>query len=134
MTSKSTETETVLADARNRFGFEPNVIREMATNPVSARLYLKARTSLRNVYSPPREHQAVQLAIAAHTAGGKMTGCDLSDMQIIFNGGVPTDASLANVVKAARMVHSKKGWLDEKELTELEQLRIDRPRLYEIVV
>ena len=63
-----------------------------------------------------------------------MTGCDLSDMQIIFNGGVPTDASLANVVKAARMVHSKKGWLDEKELTELEQLRIDRPRLYEIVV
>jgi len=54
MTSKSTETETVLADARNRFGFEPNVIQEMATSPVAARLYLKAQDFLAECLLTPQ--------------------------------------------------------------------------------
>jgi len=144
MTSPSTEIEAILADARNKFGFEPNVIREMAKSPVAARLYLKAQDFLAEGTLTPREQHAVQLAIAtanechyctaAHTAGGKMAGCEVDDMQTIRNGGVPADTGLATVVNAARMVHAKQGWLDENELMELEQLGIDRPRLYEIIV
>ncbi|MEE9258335.1 MAG: carboxymuconolactone decarboxylase family protein [Nitrospinaceae bacterium] len=135
--------EEIFEDCKTKFGFVPNVIREMAKSRVPARLYLKAQEYLAEGVLTPQEQQAVQLAVsvenechycqAAHTAGGKMTGCELSDLESVKQGGLPGDPGMANVTHAARLVVRKKGWLGEDELKELEQKGIDRARLYEII-
>ncbi len=145
MTATTQNLERIYEDAKSKFGFVPNLIREMAeSTPVPAQLYLKAQEFLGEGALSPQEQQAVQLAVsarnechyctAAHTAGGKMAGLDPEDLRAIKEEGLPRDLNLASVVETARMILEKKGGLTSGDLKSLEGKDIDRAKIYEIIV
>lgn len=140
----NTVANDIFHDAQNKFGFVPNVIKEMSKNPAVARLYLKAQEYLGEGVLSPQEQQAVQLAVstkndchycsAAHTAGGSMTGLDACDLKAVGDGLTPSNEDIQPAVEAARIIFDKQGWITPEELREMEKQGIDRARVYEIIV
>lgn len=135
--------DQVLEQVKQKFGFVPNVLAEMAKSPAALQVYVGGGAALANASLTPKEQQAVQLAVstankceycqAAHSMGGKMAGIDAADLEAIKSGGLPADARLKAVVSAARLVHEKQGWLDANDLSQLESQGISRAQLYEVI-
>ncbi len=139
----NTATNDIFQDAQKKFGFVPNVIKEMSKNPAVAGLYLKAQEYLAEGVLSSQEQQAVQLAVsakndchycsAAHTAGGSMMGLEACDLKAVGEGLTPANKDVQPAVEAARIVFDKQGWLSEDDLKTFESQGIDRARLYEII-
>ena len=135
--------DRILDKVKQKYGFVPNVIREMAISPAVAQIYVEGNGALANAELSPKEQQAVQLAVsqvngceycqAAHAMGGKAVGITPANIEAIRAGKAPQDPSLNAVVAAARLLLEKKGWLDDGEVSSLESRGITRAKLYEIV-
>jgi len=135
--------EEISAAVKKKFGFVPNLFRTLSISPAVAEVYLMANAAMEGARIPPREAQAVNLAIsrengcrycmAAHTAMGKMVGIEESELELIKSGCLPEDPALAAATGAARLIMSKRGWLTGEELADLEQGGIDRAKIYEII-
>jgi len=139
----SKKTEDIFTAVKEKFGFVPNLFRTLAITPAVAEVYLTANMAMEGAAIPAREAQAVNLAVstengcrycmAAHTAMGKMAGISPDELSLIKEGGEPKETALAAVVRAARIIMAKKGWLSDEELEELEQSGVDRAKIYEII-
>jgi len=140
---QSAESEEILDKVERTYGFRPNLMKEMVAAPAAARMYLAAQDALEDASLSPAGAQAVQLVVASHndcgycsavhrSLGGK-SGISDRDLAAIEAGDPPEDAEVAPVVKATRRVLAKRGWLEERDLTELEGEGIDRQTLIEIV-
>lgn len=135
--------EEIFAKARERFGFVPNVIKELAVAPVVAEAYLKGIEVLEGTSFTEQELQAINLATSteegckycktAHTAMGKATGLDFSELELIKAGKAPVDERLKALVCATRAVNKKRGRLEADDLKCLESSGITRGEIYEIV-
>jgi AhpD family alkylhydroperoxidase len=133
----------IFDSVRKKFGFVPNLIREMSESPAVARVYLDGQDAMASASLTPREQQAVQLAVsthnrceycqAAHRLGGKMTGIAPEDIEAIQKGGLPRDGRLKTLVGATLLVLEKRGWLSEDDLKALEAAAVDRAQVYEVV-
>lgn len=131
--------------AKQAFGFVPNLIREMTdANPEVAATYLAANNAIdQSDALTPSERQAVILAIStyndchyctkAHAAAGAAAGLDAAVIETINAGGLPDDERLRSLVQAARRILGKRGWLDDDDLATLDDAGIDRAQIYEIV-
>ncbi len=140
----SVDTSDQLLDAvKAKYGFVPNVIREMNRSPAVARIYFEGQDIMRAASLSQREQQAVQLAIsrfndcayclAAHRTVGRMAGINETDLQAIQEARQPGDARLALVVEATRRVLESRGHLAPEVVSDLEARGVDRPALYEII-
>lgn len=135
--------DAIFEAVKKKFGFVPNLIREMAVNPAVARVYLDGQGALATGVLSAREQQTVQLAVsvynechycrAAHGLGGRMAGVSPADIEAIQKGALPDDSRLRSVVHAAWLVLDMRGSLGQNELSGLETEGIDRAQLYEIV-
>ncbi len=135
--------DEVFAAVARKFGFVPNLIREMSKSPAVARVYLDGQEAMESASLSPAERQAVQLAVsaynrceycqAAHRLGGKMAGIAPQDIEAIQKGGLPQDLRLKSVVSATRFLLQKQGWLTADDLEAFDALAVGRPQLYEIV-
>lgn len=136
--------ETILDAVREKFGFVPNVLREMAASPAALRVYLASQEAMaaHGVLSPG-EQQVVQLAIsaangchyctAAHTALGKAAGVEATDLAAIRAGRAPADSRAAALAETVRLLLERQGWLEGPDLARLEGLGVDRRTLYDVV-
>ncbi len=135
--------DEVFAAVSKKYGFVPNLIREMSKSPAVARVYLDGQEAMAAASLTPREQQAIQLAVssynacgycqAAHRLGGKMAGIAPEDLNAIQKGDLPGDVRLRNLVSAARLILVRRGFLAEDDLAALEADGVGRAQLYEIV-
>lgn len=135
--------DEVFAAVRKKYGFVPNLIREMSKSPAVARVYLDGQEAMARASLTPREQQSIQLAVsafndcgycqAAHRLGGKMAGIAPQDLDAIQKGSLPQDGRLKNLVSATRLLLEKRGFLAEGDLSMLEAAGVGRGELYEII-
>jgi AhpD family alkylhydroperoxidase len=126
-----------------RFGFVPNLIREMSRSPAVARVYLAGQQAMAGASLSPREQQIVQLAVAvynecpycraAHRGGCRQAGVAPGDIELVEMGSLPEDRRLRSVVSATWQVLDTRGWLSPSDQAGLETEGIDRVQLYEVV-
>lgn len=135
--------DAILETVKKKYGFVPNLMREMAANPAVVRVYLDGQRALATGVLSPREQQTVQLAVsvynechycrAAHGLGSRMAGVSPADVEAIQKGTLPDDSRLRSLVHATWLVLDMRGALGQNDLTGLESEGIDRAQLYEIV-
>ncbi len=126
-----------------KYGFLPNLIREMARSPAVARLYLRGQDAMAEASLSGREQQIVQLAVAvynecpycraAHRSGCRGAGVAQTDIDLVEKGALPEDRRLRSLVSATWQVLDTRGWLGVSDLANLESEGIDRAQLYEVV-
>jgi len=144
-TTTADQATEVQNQAKEAFGFVPNLIKEMTEhNPAVGASYLAANGPIEeNGVLTPEEQQAVILAISAHNdchyctkahaAAGKAAGLSEDVIETINDGGLPDDERLKTLVKATRRVINTRGWLTEEHQAELADKGVGRAELYEIV-
>jgi len=128
---------------RRKFGFVPNLVRELCLSPAVARVYLGGQDAMAAASLTAREQQAVQLAVAvynecgycraAHRRGAVAAGIASGDVDAIAQGQPPDDPRLRSLTVATWQVLDTKGWLGEADLAALAQQGVDRVQLYEII-
>ena len=142
-TTRSDRAGEILQEVEERYGFRPNLMKEMVASPAAARAYVAGQEAMADAALSPAQAQAVQLAVAvhngchycsaAHVFVGGSVGVSEEDLAAIEDGGVPEDPEIAPVVKATRRVLEQRGWLDEDDLAQLAADGIDREKLFEVV-
>jgi len=135
--------DQVLEQVKQKFGFVPNVVTEIAKSPAALQVYVSGSKAMGNATLSPQEQQAVQLAIsttnkcgycqAAHSMGGKAAGIAPADLEAIQAGQLPQDGRLKAVVAAVWLLQEKQGFLNEEDLKSLEEQGVDRVQLYELI-
>ena len=137
------EVAEIFAAVEKKFGFVPNLIREMSLSPAVARVYLGGQEAMAAATLSASDQQVVQLAVAvhnecsycraAHRLGGKMAGLTPSDIEAIDKGEPVEDLRVRSLAAATRQILEARGWLDADSLAGLEADGIDRRQVYEIV-
>ena len=143
MINVQSKRDEVLAAAKKKFGFVPNLIKEMVKSPAAAQVYMKGQEVMTEAFLTNQEQQVIQLAIStinnchyctkAHSALCKLAGTPQEEIEAIQSGSLPQDERLKALVSATRLIHEKKGWLSEEDLQSLDSLGIDRVQIYEII-
>lgn len=126
-----------------KFGFVPNLIREMARSPAVAQVYLRGQDAMAQASLSGPEQQIVQLAVAvynecpycraAHRAGCRRAGVAQAEIDLVEKGSLPEDRRLRSLVSATWQVLDTRGWLGTSDLANLEAEGVDRAQLYEVV-
>ncbi len=136
--------ENIFKAVEEKFGFLPNIIEELGKSPAALQVYLKGQDIMGEAATlTHQEQQIVCLAVstenkckycqAAHRAAGIAMGTSSEDVTAIQSGGTPRNSRLSGLVMVTRRIMEKKGWLNERDLNELEGSGIDRQQVYEIV-
>lgn len=141
--SPSQQREQIFETVSEKFGFVPNLIRQLAGSPASAQAYLSGADALSSGELSPREQQVVQTAVAVHNSchyctavhGTMALGAGLAkdDLAAILSGAAPSDDRISAVVHATRLVLERRGWLEQDDLEKLESRGISRSQLFEII-
>ncbi len=146
MTTKAANGEAAndaFAMVKAKFGFVPNLIREMARSPAVAQVYLRGQDAMAEAGLSGPEQQVVQLAVAvynecpycraAHRAGCRGAGVAQADIDLVEKGALPEDRRLKSLVSATWQVLDARGWLGASDLATLEAEGVDQGQLYEVV-
>lgn len=136
-------TRDLFAAVEARFGFVPNLIREMGKSPAALRVYLAGQEAMAGASLSIAEQQVVQLAVsvyneclycrAAHRAGARMAGVAAHDIEAIEKGDRAEEPRARALASAAWHIIDTRGWLSAADLSSLQSQGIDRAQVYEIV-
>jgi len=139
----TTVVDEVFEAVRKKYGFVPNLIREMSKSPAVARAYLGGQQALTEGKLTARDREAVQLAVsvynecaycrAAHRMGADATGIAPADVAAIERGDRADDPRVSALVAATWEILDVRGWLKAADLDRFQALGIDRAQIYEIV-
>lgn len=135
--------QEVLDAVKAKYGFVPNLIREMSKSPAAAWAYVRGQDAMADASLSLQEQQVVQLAVAvynecsyckaAHRTIGRRAGVAPPELESIEKGNLPEDSRLRSLVSATWQILDAKGWLGPPELATLESEGIGRGQLYELV-
>jgi AhpD family alkylhydroperoxidase len=144
-TTQSERTPPLLDAAKAKFGFVPNVLRQMSTSPAALEVYMQAQGSLANPGNrlSNRDRNLVQLAVsqhfgcdycsAAHATIGKGLGSEPSTLDAVRAGQAIPEGEGGHMVEAVRLLLAGQGHLSGEERARLEGQGIDREVLYELI-
>ncbi len=135
--------EETLAEIKKDFGFVPNLLQEMSKSPAAPLVYTKTEGIMHGALLTAKERQVVQLTVSLfndcqycssmHSKFSEINGVSHEDVLAIRNGETPKDKHVGNLVWGTQTILEKRGHLSEKELEIMEDMGIDRARLYEIL-
>jgi AhpD family alkylhydroperoxidase len=136
--------EEARAKIKADFGFVPNLLVEMSKSPVTPLIYVESDKMMHDAYLTQKEQQVVQLATSVynhcvyctsmHSKFSELNGVSHEDVLAIRKGKELQDKHLNNLVWITNTILEKRGHLNEKDLAKIEEMNIDRARLYEILV
>ncbi|MFT5289587.1 MAG: putative peroxidase-related enzyme [Planctomycetota bacterium] len=144
-TTQDTRKEELLAGAESKYGFVPNLLRQLSTSTAALELYTQGQATLSAEGSrlSGKERNLVQLTVseindcgyckAAHSAIGRMDGVDSSVLAAVSAGQSIEASEGGDYVAAARLLIEKQGHLSGEDLARLEKQGIDREVLFEII-
>jgi AhpD family alkylhydroperoxidase len=137
--------QELFSAAEAKFGFLPNVLKQMGTSPAALEVYLKGQAALGNPGNrlTAEQRNYVQLAtserndckycVAAHKTMGSMQGSDKANLAAVAAGESIANDAGGLYVEATRLIMEKQGHLDGQDIARLEAQGLDREVLYEIV-
>ncbi|MEX2400604.1 MAG: carboxymuconolactone decarboxylase family protein [Rhodothermales bacterium] len=135
--------EKIFEAVESKFGFVPNLIRELAESPAVAQTYLNGADALSSGAFTQKEQQVIQATVAVYNACHYCTaahgtialgaGLDKDELAAILKGETPSDERLAAIVDTTREVLEQRGWLDEDEQAAIEARGLSRAELFEII-
>jgi len=133
----------VFEAVRKKYGFVPNLIREMSVSPAVAQVYLGGQQAMAEATLSARDREVVQLAVsvynecayckAAHRMGASASGIAAGDIAAIERGDRAEDPRVGALVSATWEILDLRGWLKAADLERLRALGVDRAQVYEIV-
>ena len=143
--TQDTRKQELLDAAESKFGFLPNVLRQMSDSTAALEIYMNGQAALAHEGTKltDKETNLVQLTtsqvndctycVAVHSALGRMQGVDSSTLEAVAAGQSIAEAEGAKYVNATRLLMDKQGHLSGQDLAELEHQGIDREVLFEII-
>lgn len=143
MQKVTSKAEEILNQVKKKFGFVPNVLKELAASPEVLDLYVRGMDILNDTVLNEREKQLVILAVsnyngceycqAAHGMVAKKAGASTADIEAIKTHQPLEKARDNLLVNAANRILEKKGWLTAEDQKEFEEQGIDRRQILEII-
>ena len=135
--------EQTLAEIEKDFGFVPNLLREMSKSPAAPLVYTKTEGIMHHGLLTAKEQQVVQLTVSLfngchycssmHSKFSEVNGVSHADVLAIRDGKAPKDQRTADLVWITTTILEKRGHLTKTDLAKIEDMGIDRGRLYEIL-
>lgn len=144
-TNQQDRKQELLSSAEAKFGFVPNVLRQMSDSPTTLDVYLSGQRALAQEGGRlgERERNLVQLAAArffdcnycksAHKAIGRSQGVQPSTLEAVAGGQDISADEGGKIVEAARLLMDKQGHLSGEDLARLQAAGVDREVLFEII-
>ena len=143
MKSEPFDPETALNQFKEKVGFVPNLLKEMKASPGVLHLYLKGHEYMAESVLSPEEVQMVMILVskynectycqAAHTYYSSKMGMDIEEVEALKSPKEPLTKRAKALNLATRLLMTKKGWLTEENLEELDNRGVDRRQVYEII-
>lgn len=137
------ESKTVLEQVEKKYGFVPNVLKEISLSPVALQVYLQGQALMEGASLNNIEQGVIQYIISlendcnycsvAHKALLKMEGMAVQDLEILKSGGKLQNNRLQILVDLTRLIIDKQGWLTTAELASFESRQVTRRQVVEIV-
>ncbi len=139
----STSRTAALHRARRLFGFVPSLLLKIARSPAAANAYLAAMEALQHGALTEAEQHVVMLAVSAanesrycmvaHSEFAQAAMVTTPDLDSVTALEAPSDMRLKALTKVTWRVIEKRGWLDDSDMNEFEQIGIERNQIYEII-
>lgn len=127
-----------------KFGFVPNLIRELAAAPAALKAYVTLSSLVDETSFTPVERQIIlvtasaengcEYCVAAHSAGLKMSGFADSQLEAIRDQRPLADPKLDALRVFTAAVVSKRGRLDEADLDAFLRAGYTREQVLEVLV
>ncbi len=143
MPNGQNKANSFLDSAEKKFGFVPNLLREMSKSPATLECYMMGNDALSQSSLTEAERQVVMLTVshfnqceycqAAHKTIANMCGVETETVHGILSNKDPQSGRDLALVKATRLTLEKGGFISSAELEELESMGVDRAQLYEII-
>ena len=135
---------SMLADARQRFGFVPNLLGIMAEAPATLEAYLSLGDLLAQTSFTPVEQQVIALSVslhnecdycmAAHSGLAKMAGISEADLEALRAGRQMADAKLEALAQFTQSVVRDRGHVAEDAVTEFLTAGFTQAHILEVLV
>ena len=135
--------EETLAEIKKDFGFVPNLLNEMSKSPAAPLVYTKTEGIMHKGYLTPMEQQVVQLTVSLfngchycssmHSKFSEVNSLSHEDVVAIRTHKNPKNKRAGDLVWVTNTILEKRGHLSDKDLEIIENMDIDRARLYEIL-
>lgn len=142
--SSPSASRQVVEAVGKKFGFVPNLIRELAAAPAAVKAYVTLSELLDETSLTPVERQIVlvtasiengcEYCVAAHTAGLKMAGLAQHQIASIRERRPLADRKLEALRTFTTAVVDRRGWIDDAELKAFLQAGYTREQVLEVLV
>lgn len=140
----TTMENTVLQAVEKKYGFVPNLLREMGeTSPAVLETYLAGNEAMSKSAFDPKELNAIMLTVSkangchyctkAHSTILVGTGLIKEEIERILQDQPPNNERLRTLVETTKLIYERKGWLQKEDLDRLERKGITKAQVYEIV-
>lgn len=133
-----------LAMAQQKYGFVPNLLRELAAAPQALEGYLALNKLLATTSLTPQEQQVVLAAtsvanncaycVAAHTGGLKMAGVPDDEIQALRQSRPMSDPRLESVRAFTVAVVEGRGWIGDAVLRQFLEAGHLKEQVLEVLV
>ena len=134
--------KALLDGVQRAFGMTPNLLRTLANAPAALEAYLGFGQALGRGSLDAKTREAIALTVAgengcdycasAHTAVGARLGVPRDELAANLEGR-SSDPTLAAILRFARAVVVKRGWVGDADLAEARAAGLDDGRITEIV-
>ncbi len=134
----------LLRAAQAKYGFVPNLMRELAEAPAALQAYLSVGEAFEASSLTPQEQQVVILAVSylnecaycmtAHSAVAKMVGLPDGEISALRDGQPLSDAKLEALCTFARILVEKRGWASDEEVAAFLAAGYTRAQILEVIV
>ncbi|NIR44231.1 MAG: carboxymuconolactone decarboxylase family protein [Gemmatimonadetes bacterium] len=142
--SAPADSKELLEDAKDQFGFVPNLLGELAAAPTALRAYMTLNGFLEETSFSPVEQQLIitavsvanscEYCVAAHSAGLKQAGLPDEEIDAVREGRSLSDSKLEALRQFVARVVENRGFIEESDLQDFVDAGYSRDQFYEVLV
>lgn len=143
-TTAPQEARDTLKEAKENFGFIPNLLGELAESPAALKAYVTLNSVFEDSALSAKERQIVLLAVsyenechycmAAHSATGTQAGLDEETLEALRTGGRLPDAKHDALAAFARKVVRTRGEVSESDVDRFMQAGYLRKHVFDVLL
>lgn len=133
-----------LAAVQRKLGFIPNLMGELSAAPAALQAYATLSELLTQTSLTPVEQQVVLIAasiangceycVAAHSAGLKMAGAGVDEIDAVRNGRPLTDPKLEALRAFTTALVERRGWVKQTEFEQFLRAGYRREQVFDVLV
>ncbi|MGB0732313.1 MAG: carboxymuconolactone decarboxylase family protein [Pontibacterium sp.] len=144
VTSHNANAAAQLQSVQAQYGFVPDLFKYMAEAPTTVEAYMELTRLLGQSSLSAAQAQVIQLALSidndcnfcrtAHVAMGKHFKANAQTINALLDASNIEDAKDAALIKLARSIQAKRGWLDNSELEDFYAAGFGHQQVLEVIL